>query len=380
MPSTKPDTLVPPAILLPVVTLLAVASWVLPARPRLAVAGAEVVLPRKHRPNAGLKNSVVAQVAAADSGADANGPSEIPARGWWHALKRVAMGFIEDRVMTEAAGVTFYALLALFPAIACLISFYGLVTDPSTLGAQLAGLDGVVPAGGIDIIRGQITALTGSSQQALGVGAFISLATSLWSANAGMKSLFDALNIVYHEHEKRSFVRLTLLSFAFTLGAIAFVILALLAVVAVPVVLNVVGLGSDTGFLLRVARWPAVLVVLTGALALIYRYGPSRRPARWQWVSWGGGIAAVLWLVASIGFSYYVANFGSYNKTYGTLGAVIGFMTWIWISSLVVLMGAELNAELEQQTHRDSTVGPEKPMGQRGAYKADVKLAAEADV
>jgi membrane protein len=276
-------------------------------------------------------------------------------------------------VMTEAAGVTFYALLALFPAVASFISIYGLFADPAKLTDQLQSLRGIVPGGGLDIIKDQVTSLTSSGNKALGFGAIVGLATSLWSANAGMKSLFGALNVVYHEREQRSFLRFTLIAFAFTLGAIAFIIMALLAVVAIPVILTFVGLNDVAAILLKVMRWPVMLVAVTAVLSLIYRYGPSRNKARWQWVSWGGAAAAIVWVAASLGFSYYVENFGNYNKTYGTLGAAIGFMTWIWISTMVVLMGAELNAELEQQTGMDSTVGPEKPQGARGAYKADVK-------
>jgi membrane protein len=321
-----------------------------------------------------LPKSGAATPAAKDpAGADAQSPSEIPARGWWHVCKRAAAGFSEDRVMTEAAGVTFYVLLALFPAIATFISIYGLFADPASLANQLQSMGDIVPGGGLDIIKAQVTSLTSSGHKALGFGALIGLATSLWSANAGMKALFDALNVVYHEREKRGYLRFTLTAFAFTLGAIAFIIMALLAVVAIPVILNVVGLSSVAETLLRVLRWPCMLVVVSIAFSLIYRFGPSRNMARWQWVSWGGGAAAILWMIASLAFSYYVANFGSYNRTYGALGAAIGFMTWIWISTIVVLMGAELNAELEQQTARDSTVGPEMPQGRRGAFKADVK-------
>jgi membrane protein len=323
--------------------------------------------------DAAEKTAPPADPEAARAGVHAESPHEIPPKGWWEVAKRAGRSFSEDRIMAEAASVTFYGLLALFPAIASLISIYGLFTDPTHLTDQLSGLNGVVPGGGMDIIKSQVTALTSSGHKALGFGVIVGLATSLWSANAGMKSLFDALNVVYHEHEKRSFVRLTFVSLTFTLGAVAFLILALLAVVALPIALNFVGLGSATETLLVVARWPVMLLVLTAALCMIYRYGPSRNTARWQWVSWGGGVAAVGWLLASAGFSFYVSHFGNYNKTYGSLGAVIGFMTWIWISSMVILMGAELNAELEQQTGRDSTVGPEKPQGHRGAFKADTK-------
>jgi membrane protein len=344
---------------------VAFAGWLLPKSRKKQ--------PPPQSPQSGGKASVDADSAEKLAGSNAEGPSEIPPKGWWYVAKRAAAGFSEDRVMTEAAGVTFYVLLALFPALASFISIYGLFADPGALTNQLHSLGGIVPGGGLDIIKAQVTALTSSGHQALGVGALVGLATSLWSANAGMKSLFGALNVVYHEKEKRSFVTFTLTAFAFTLGAIGFIIVALFAVIAIPVILNVVGLSSISEVLLLVLRWPLMLVVLAFVLSLIYRFGPSRNRARWQWVTWGGGAAALVWVVASLAFSYYVANFGSYNKTYGTLGAVIGFMTWIWISTMVVLMGAELNAELEQQTGRDSTVGPEKPAGTRGAFKADVK-------
>jgi len=338
-----------------------------------AVAVANWLMPKKPRPKPSGKKAVSGDAAERAAGADAEGPSQIPAKGWWHVAKRAVAGFNEDRVMTEAAGVTFYALLALFPALASFISIYGLFADPAKLTDQLQSLGGIVPGGGLDIIKAQVTSLTSSSNKALGFGALVGLATSLWSANAGMKSLFGALNVVYHEKEKRSFLKFTLVAFAFTIGAIAFIIVALFAVVAIPVILNFVGFSSIADALLRVARWPVMLIVVSMVFSLLYRFGPSRNRARWQWVTWGGAFAAIFWVLASLAFSFYVANFGNYNKTYGTLGAAIGFMTWIWISTMVVLMGAELNAELEQQTGRDSTVGPEKPPGRRGAYKADVK-------
>ncbi len=355
-----------------------------PSRPRDAEDGTPPVdphgpppepgqTPTKLSPHPGLKEQVESTQGEKEAGSDATHPGQIPFAGWKHVLRRVGAGFTQDRVMAEAAGVTFYALLALFPAMASFISIYGIITDTSHLGDQLANLQGIVPAGGIDIIKDQITALTTKSSKTLGFAAILGVLISLWSANSGIKSLFDALNVVYHEHEKRGFIRLTLISFCFTIGAILFVIIALSVVVAVPIVLNFIGFGSMSAVLLKLARWPVMFVVLTFALAVIYRYGPSRNKARWQWVSWGGASAAVFWIIASLGFSFYVANFGNYNKTYGSLGAVVGFMTWIWISSMVVLMGAELNAELEQQTDRDSTIGPEKPKGARGAFKADVK-------
>jgi membrane protein len=270
-----------------------------------------------------------------------------PQRNWWQVLKRAANGFNEDRVMAEAAGVTFYVLLALFPAIASLISIYGLFASTQHLSDNLAELRGIIPDGGLQIIETQVQALTSSPPQALGFGVVVGLATSLWSANAGVKAFFGALNVVYHEREKRGFFHLTLISFSFTFGLIGFLMLALAAVVVVPIMLNFVGLGSFGGRMLAFARWPLMVMVMGGALSLLYRYGPSPRNARWKWVSWGSAFAAIAWVAASLGFSYYVANFGSYNKTYGSLGAVVGFMTWIWVSAMVVLVGAELDAALE---------------------------------
>ncbi len=317
---------------------------------------------------------ILAHTPGDQPGALARKPSEIPAAGWLQVLKRVAVAFINDRIMAEAASCTFYTLLALFPAIATLISIYGLFTDPKSLEQQLQSMQGVVPSGGLDLIKGQITALTSSPPKALGFGVALGLITSLWSANNGMKSLFDALNVVYHEKEKRSFIRLTFQTLGFTLGAVVFLILAMFAVVALPIVFNFVGLGSIANQVLSLVRWPLMLFLLTIGLGVVYRYGPSRAAATFHWLSWGAAFAAISWVLISAAFSYYVANFGSYNKTYGSLGAVIGFMTWIWISTIVVLMGAELNAELELQTSRDTTVGPERAAGQRGAFKADHQI------
>ncbi|BDA84579.1 hypothetical protein Sa4125_21210 [Aureimonas sp. SA4125] len=303
-------------------------------------------------------------------GRTATTPSDMPAKGWKDILVRTFKEFSEDRLMLVAAGVTFYVLLALFPAITALISIYGLFTDASSLGEQIRALAGVLPGGAVDIISEQMARVTTQGDGKLGLGLVFGLGLALWSANAGMKTLFDALNIVYEETEKRSFVKLTLTSLAFTLGMIVFVVLTLGAVVALPIALKFVGLGDLEAWLL-VLRWPAMLVVVVAGLTLVYRVGPSRADAKWRWISWGAILAAVLWIAFSLLFSWYVTNFGSYDKTYGSLGAVIGFMTWIWISTVLVLIGAELNAELEHQTAVDTTTRTAKPMGTRGATMAD---------
>ena len=311
---------------------------------------------RRNLPAPG-QNPVRQTPATRPAGATANRPSEIPAGGWWNILKRVVTGFSQDRIMAEAAGVTFFGLLAIFPALAALVSLYGLVADPTQVASHINTLEGVIPGGGMDILNDQLKSLTKSGQGALSFGAIVGFATSLWSANAGMKAMFDALNAVYEERESRNWFHLTGLSLTFTMCSLIFTIMALTAVVVLPAVLNFVGFGWTTDLLLRVCRWPALLLVVTFFLAVLYRWGPSRAHARWRWLSWGGVFAAVTWVIASAAFSWYVASFGSYNKTYGSLGAAVGFMTWIWISTMIVLVGAELNAEMEQQTARDTTVG-----------------------
>ena len=304
-------------------------------------------------------------------GRSASTPSEVPVRGWKDILVRIWKNIGKDRVVVVAAGVTFYSILALFPAIAALVALYGLFADPAAITSHLDSIAGVVPGGAIEVMRDQITRVASQGRTTLGVTFIVSLLMSLWSANAGIKSLFDALNLVYNESEKRSFVKLNLVSLTFTLLAILFVLLAISAMVVVPIVLNFLGLGGATEMIFKIARWPALLVVVAWALALIYRYGPSREKPRWRWISWGSALAAVCWIGVSILFSWYAENFGSYNKTYGSLGAIIAFMFWIWLSIIVVLIGGEINAETEHQTVCDTTTGRPKPMGARGATMAD---------
>ena len=295
----------------------------------------------------------------------------MPVRGWKDILLRIWKNIGKDRVVVVAAGVTFYSILALFPAIAALVALYGLFADPAAITSHLDSIAGVVPGGAIEVMRDQITRVASQGRTTLGVTFIVSLLMSLWSANAGIKSLFDALNLVYNESEKRSFVKLNLVSLTFTLLAILFVLLAISAMVVVPIVLNFLGLGGATEMIFKIARWPALFVVVALALAVIYRYGPSREKPRWRWISWGSALAAVCWIGVSILFSWYAEHFGSYNKIYGSLGAIIAFMFWFWLSIIVVLIGGEINAETEHQTVRDTTTGRPKPMGARGATMAD---------
>ena len=317
-------------------------------------------------------------IESSDRGRQAASPSEIPAKGWKDILLRVYENISRHRLLALAAGMTYYSLLAIFPAIAALVAMYGLFSDPATIAKHLDQLGGFLPGGAIDIAREQLTRVTSKGSQTLGLTFAIGLATSLWSANAAMKSLFDTLNIVHGEDEKRGFIHLNAISLCFTIGGIGFMLAALGSIVVVPIILGYLGLSSVGDLLLRIGRWPAMYLILTFALAIIYRYGPSRERPKWHWITWGSAIAAVIWLAVSGLFSTYAAYFGQFNETYGSLGAAIGFMTWLWISAIVVLLGAEIEAEMEHQTARDTTTGAPKPMGTRGARVADTLGAAQS--
>jgi membrane protein len=268
-------------------------------------------------------------------------------RGWIETARLALVDFSRHRIITEAAGVTFYSLLAIFPAVAALVSLYGLFADPSKMGAQLDSMSSVLPGGAIDVVRDQMMRVAQQGHGTLGVGLILGLVIALWSANGGTKSLFDALNIVYGVPERRNFIKLNAISLALTLGGIAFMLIAAAAVIVLPHALGFAALSGVVDMAIRILRWPALLVVVAIGLAVIYRFGPNRRDVQWRWITAGSAFAAIGWLIASLAFSWYAANFGSYNATYGSLGAIIGFMIWIWLSAIVVLAGAELDATIE---------------------------------
>jgi membrane protein len=306
-----------------------------------------------------------------DHGRHAPSPSDIPAKGWKDILWRVYGNIGDHRILALAAGMTYYSILAIFPALAALVAIYGLFSDPASIAKHLDEISGFIPGGAVEVAREQLTRVASKGGSTLGFTFAIGLAISLWSANAAMKALFDTLNIVYGEHEKRGFLKLNAMSLGFTLAGIAFILSALAAVVVVPVVLDYLGLSNAADLLIRIARWPAMFLALAIGLSFIYRFGPSREAPRWRWITWGSAAATIMWLAASALFSFYAANFGTFNETYGSLGAAIGFMTWLWISAIAILLGAELNAEMEHQTARDTTTGEPKPLGTRGARMAD---------
>ncbi len=281
-----------------------------------------------------------------DAGDEADKP---PAKGWWAITKRVAGEISANQLLTQSAAVTFYALLSIFPALAALVSIYGLIADPATIVKQMNALSVVMPSGGQQLLTDELKALTSASGKGLTWALIFGIATSLWTSNQAMKAIFNALNAVHEVKEKRGFFRLTGLTLACTVGMVVFMIVAMTAVVVVPAVLSLIGLGF-VGELVNWLRWPLLLVGVALLLAVLFRYGPCRTKAVWRWISGGSAFASIGWVVVSVLFSLYVSRFGSYDKTYGSLGAVVGFMTWIWISTTVVLIGAQLNAELEKST------------------------------
>jgi membrane protein len=309
-------------------------------------------------------------------GRESTAPWQIPWSGWKDVLWRTYQQINKDRLLAVAAGVVFYGLLALFPAITALVSVYGLFAKPSTISSHLSVMAGILPGGAFDIFQEQVTRLVAKGDAKLSFGFLFGLGLALWSANAGMKAIMDALNVVYEEKEKRGFIKLNLASLAFTVAAIVALLMAIGGIVVLPLLLGYVGLGGKSELLLSLLRWPILLIGIIIGLAVLYRYGPSRREPRWQWLSVGSVFAAVAWLASSALLSWYLANFANYDATYGSLGAAIGLMMWMWISAIVILFGAQLNSEIEHQTARDSTVGGEKLLGARGAAMADTVGAA----
>ena len=328
--------------------------------------GARQISPADTQPG-----SPARELAQHGRGRYSSNPLQIPWAGWKDILWRTYESTNDDRLLATAAGVVFFGLLAVFPAITALVSSYGLFADASTIGANLQTLALMLPEGSFQIVQDQIARVLAKGNASLGATFLFGLALALWSANAGVKAIIDALNVVNEEREKRSFVKLNLISLAFTTGGIAALLLMVSAVVAFPLALDHLGIAPDSKFIVSLARWPLLFAILLVALGLLYRFGPSRRPARWQWLSIGTVAAALLWIAGSSALSWYLSNFGEYDATYGSLGAAIGLMMWMWMSAIIVLCGAELNSEIEHQTALDSTVGRPKPLGARGAVMAD---------
>ena len=315
-------------------------------------------------------------VASDDRGRGADAPQEIPAKGWLDIAKRTRKEVKADQVPLLAAGVAFYTLLALFPAIIAGVSIYGLVADPQTVRDQINQLAESLSPETAKLIGQQVQQVTSGAGGALGVATVIGILTALWSASSGMKALITGVNLAYDEPEGRKFVKLRGLSILMTLGAMVLLAVALALIVGFPAVPD--SWPTVLQWTAAILRFVLLAVLLMAGLAALYRYAPDRDKPKWGWSSPGSVVATVLWVLASVGFSIYVNAFGNYNKTYGALAGVIILMFWLYLTAFVVLVGAELNAEMELQTAKDTTAGPEQPLGERDAHAADHVAEAQA--
>jgi membrane protein len=305
------------------------------------------------------------------AGREAERPSDIPPRGWFAVLKRVKAEVKDDNVSLLAAGVAFYAMLAIFPAIIALVTVYGMVADPAQVESQVGQFARNLPSGADQLLTEQLRNVVSAGRQALSIGLALSLLGVLWSASGGVQGLVKGLNVIYDERETRGFVKLRGLSLLLTLGAIVVAVVALALITVFPGVIDNLGLGRAGQLAASIARWVVLALLVLTALAVVYRFAPDRANPRWRWVGPGALVALVLWLLGSVGFSWYVDNFGKYNQTYGALAAVIILLLWLYLSAFAVLLGAEFDAESERQTARDTTAGPERPLGARDAEVAD---------
>jgi membrane protein len=304
-------------------------------------------------------------------GRQADRPSDIPALGWRDILLRVKDEAKDDNVSLLSGGVAFFAMLSLVPGLVAVVSIYGLVADPSDVERQANDLTKALPTDAQRLVVEQLRTVVSSSKSGLGLAAIAAIVLALWSASSAVKHLIEAVNTAYGEREERGFVKLRGLSILLALGAALFMAAAIALIAFVPAALGDTSLGTAARFALNIMRWPLLAFGMIVGLAIVYKLGPDRDDPKFRWISWGAVAATVAWILASILFSVYAANFGNYNKTYGSLGAVIVLMLWLYLTANVVLLGAELNAEMEHQTAKDSTVGPDRPLGQRGGRMAD---------
>ncbi|HYJ70893.1 MAG TPA: YihY/virulence factor BrkB family protein [Actinomycetota bacterium] len=315
-------------------------------------------------------------VATDGRGRRADTPQEIPAKGWKDIAKRTLKEVKADQVPLLGAGVAFYVLLALFPAIIAGVSIYGLVADPQTVRDQINQLTNLLSPETAKLVGTQLEQVTSSAGGALGLATVLGILTALWSASSGMKALITGVNLAYDETEGRKFVKLRGLSILMTLGAMVLLAVALALIVGFPAVPD--SWPTPLQWTAAILRFVLLAALLLAGLAALYRYAPDRDKPRWSWASPGSVVATVLWVLASVGFSVYVNAFGNYNKTYGALAGIIILMFWLYLTAFVVLVGAELNAEMELQTVEDTTAGPTRPMGERDAYVADHVAEAQA--
>lgn len=306
------------------------------------------------------------------TGREANSPREVPASGWWQILKRTYVESGDDNLGLVAAGVAFYGFLAMVPALGAMVLTYGLVVDASDIPRQMQALTGQIPQDAARLIQEQLTAVARTAPDKKGWGLVLAIGLAIYGAMQGAGGIVGALNIVYEQKETRGFIRTTLLNAAVTLASVLLAV-ALLVAASVTGFLEEFarGLGDAAVIVIKAAAWAGAAALASAAVAALYRYTPNRAHARWRWLTPGSVLATAGLIVASAGFGWYAASFGNYNATYGSLGAVVVLLLWLYLSAYVLLVGAELNAELEHQTARDTTTGPERPLGQRRARMAD---------
>ena len=297
-----------------------------------------------HQPESDAMDPYAAQALEAVPASRAAPANPVAPPGWAQVGWRVFASIFRHRLLTTSGGGAFFALLAMFPALATIVSLYSLFADPHAIPQRVALLAGVVPTSIIDLIKGEIQSLAEKNISTLSTAFLIGLLVSIWSANSSVAALFDALNVVHGKTEERSFLQFHATTFAVTLGAVVYGLLAIIGVL--PIALMSLGLGENIEELEAAVRWPATLILVTIWLSVVYRVGPSRSDAKWRWVTWGSGFAAILLVVGSMVFAW----FNSYDRLYGSLGAVVGFMTWLWISVLIMLLGAEVDAAIESQS------------------------------
>jgi membrane protein len=300
-------------------------------------------------------------------GQGARSPDEIPTPGWKGVLRRSIGEMSANNMFLVAGGVTYSMLLALFPGLAALVSVYGLLSNPSTIEHQMGALSGVLPEQSQQMISEELHQLASMSGGKLGVGAVISVLFALWTASRGVSGLMTALDIAYEETERRSFFRFNLTAIVLTLGAIAGGIVAILLIAVVPAAVEFVGLSGTVKWLILLLEWPLLAVLVLVGLAVLYRFAPDREQPEWRWHSPGAITAVVLWILASVAFTVYVSNFNNYTATYGSLGGVIILLTWLYISSLAVLLGAVINVQTERQAGRDPGASTERSASERAA-------------
>ena len=304
-------------------------------------------------------------------GKDAQKLRHIPLSGWKEIFKRIGKNFSRHHLIILSAGIAFFFFLSLFPAIGAGVSIYGLIMNPTDVKEQIEEIPSAVPTKAKEILSNQLQAISDKSGGRLGWGVVLSIILSLWSANLGTKILFKGLNIIYNEKDERNFFRENGLTLLFTLGGIVVAIIAISLIVGFPAVDDFFDFSVIAQKVISVGRWILLSGLLLITLALIYKYAPDRRNPKIRWVSHGALVAVILWILISWLLSVYVENFENLDKTYGSVASVVVLMIWFFISSILVLLGAELNAQTEFQTQHDTTIPPEKPMGEREGYFAD---------